>query len=276
MFIDYLRLSYFLPLDKEEKRKTGEAVARGIADRIKVCGEVKVDGSHKQQVRHTRLGTWVILDWGGSTLPLDLTEFLKRFRKYAGWKISRLDLAENIEHVTKEMVRPGQAKTIQEFHENISTPSGNMAKVWTGTSIGRRGRAGSFFRVYDARKHVDGHAAKISRFGHYEFWRVEYELSREYFRRKGIHTVDQLTVELLESMWSSETYKKGVWIDGTSEYQQINLGTIEEVEEDMAHDNRVLMIERMARKLDLVRLVAVADLVDRLLREAKEKEKKRK
>lgn len=258
MFVDYLRLSYLIPWGEETHPQ--HHVAALVAQRAKVCGEEKIDGSHRQVVASYPEGLRIVLDWGGSNLPIDLDDFLRRFKAYKTWTISRLDLADNLDHLTRAQVHHGQAKTVNHWND-LQTVGDQVIEVWTGCGIGKRGSAGSYFRAYDARKHKEGHAAKISRFGTYEFWRIEYELSREYFRRRGIGCFGELDAERLGRIWATETNKKGVFYEGTSEYHNLRETPIAVVEEEMAQESRYTLVERMVRKMDCKRLERLLGLV---------------
>jgi len=249
LFIDYLKLTYLIPHDQSVPKDKGWILAQEIARKAKIYGEVKIDGNTHQSFSVYPEGYRVVLDWGGSVLPIDITEFLNRFHKYNDWTISRLDIAENIETVAREDIRVGQSKSVVDWFET-SQVAGKVLKNWTGTGIGKRGKAGSYFRVYDCRKHKEGRAAKISRFGSFDFWRLEYELGREFLRRKGIDKFKDLNYQLLLDLWASETHKKGLYLDGTSEYLNVNQRDITVVEEELSNYNRFEMISRMVAKID--------------------------
>lgn len=258
MFVDYLRLSYLIPWGEDSLPR--HHVAASIAARAKVAGEERIDGAHRTTVASYPEGLRVVMDWGGSNIPVDNFDFFRRFRAYKDWTVSRLDLADNVDHLCQEDIRLGQAKTVNHWHE-VQVCGDKPCQVWTGCGLGKRGAAGAYFRVYDARKHVDGRAAKVSRFGRYDFWRVEYELSREYFRRRGVEVLGELSPERLERIWATETNKKGVYYEGTSEYHNVRETPLEKVEHDMAQESRYQLIERMVRKLDRARLERLLGLV---------------
>lgn len=258
MFVDYLRLSYLIPWESNTGDK-GVHVARDLARRYQL-GERKLDRAHRCKVYADLDGTRVVMDWGGSVIPLELTDFCKRFKAYGDWKISRLDLAENIEHLTRTQVRRGQSKVSQDYYHRTPLVGGD-ARVWTGCTVGKRGTGGSYMRVYDARKHKEGQAAKIARFGSCDFWRLEYELGREYFRRKGIHFFKQLNPEVLGRLWDLELYKKGVDYHETGEYRTFyDLREEDAVCEEIRDANRLKAISRMVRKMQTRNLRAVVSI----------------
>ena len=254
MFVDYLRITYLIPhrLGNGPVPK-GYNLAQNYATRAKVGGEQYIDGCTYQAFHVYPEGLRVILDFGGSVLPVELNDFIRRFKIYEGWTVSRLDLAMNLDSCSPDQVEFGQSVKHQERYET-EVVGGEKIKVWTGTEVGTRGKAGSFFRVYDAKKHKKGHAAKISRFGRYDFWRAEYELSREFLRRRGIHKVEQLTIELLMTLWASETYKKGIRDPEVSEYQEVRQEALPDVEQALEQARRFETIEKMVKKLDRLNL----------------------
>jgi hypothetical protein len=261
MFADYLRLTYLLPLRVPEDQAVppGYVHAHRLWEEYTHCGERSLEkelGAHKVAFHNYPEGIRCILDFGGSVLPVDNNDFLRKFRAFKHWTISRLDLATNLERdVLRSELRIGQAVEAN-HHVDYSRVDGVTVENWHGCTIGVRGRAAAVFRVYDCKKHEEGKAAKISRFGHYDFWRAEYEMSREYFRRKGINTFGQLTPELMELIWSNESYNKGVDTD-EAEYCANLIGEpIPKVENDMAQNSRLAQIWKMVEKLDLERMTS--------------------
>lgn len=248
MFIDYLKLSYLLPTNNAE-RKPGWHLAHQLVTRIREAGEVKVAGETHSSVQFTPDGVRIALDWGGSVLPLDIADTLQAFRRFNDWTVSRIDLAENVDHLARDQVYTGKTQIAVDWWELQHADHGT-ARNWTGCGIGRRGGGSAYCRIYDARKHKEGHAAKLSRFGTFEFWRVEYELGREYFRRKSIDTFNQITDELLADIWANETHLKGVCFPGTSEYRQTNLAPASTMAAALKDHNRAQQVCQLLAKMD--------------------------
>jgi hypothetical protein len=280
VFVDYVQLTYLMPPDNTKPRgyaqaskvaaahvrakrnpllnvrkadSQEQAVAIAAAKRA-----LRIDGAHVVKVYDEPTGRRVIMHWGGADLPLDLTDLCRRFRPYAGWTLSRLDVADNVPQLAKEQLHTGRAETMDHRYDLTGAqPS------WTGCGIGKRGTDSSYCRIYDARKHTAGHAGKLARFGTFDFWRIEYELGRRYLRSKGIDTVDQLTPTLLGALWSSETHKKGAAVFGTTEYTNVQQRPAQEVEDELRDWNRAEMIEAMFRKMDPGRARALLDTLAR-------------
>lgn len=258
MFVDYLRLTFLIPHDKSERKGHGCTLAESYRTRALQGGELLIDGSHAQSFHDYPRGCLVKLDFSGSSLPIDIGDFFRRFARYNDWTISRIDLADNLPHLNRDMVRTGQSRHVNDWWET----TGDGIRIWTGTGVGKRGRAGSYFRAYDARKHREGIASKISRFGTADFWRIEYELCREFFRRKGFDKFGELNEIVLADLWANESYKKGVFYDETSEYVDIRGENTAVVTARMKQESRVLLIGRMVPKLDALHLEAVRELLD--------------
>ena len=275
MFVDYLRLTYLIPreLPEDEKLPPGMAHAERIYARH-LAGETRIDGCHLFKAHHYPEGLRLIAEFGGSQCgdPMDLGDFFRRFKWWRDWTVGRMDLAENVEHATRAQIRSGQAREWED-RWTVEEVDGSPVRTWTGCMIGKRGTAGSYFRIYDARAHRAGHAAKVARFGTYEFWRVEYELSREFFRRNGYQTLRDFSPEILEMLWQNETYKKGLFINGTSEYHAVNRRDETEVSEEMSQQSRLGTIMQMVNKLDKPHLQDLLRIVQDTLTEMENKER---
>lgn len=262
MFVDYLKLSFWLPHGNPSAGGPGWKLAADYWHAARVDGCNSVDSCTRQSFRVEPDGLRIVLDWGGSRCPLDLADFLRRFRRYRGWKVSRLDLAENVPHLSRGDLEVGQAKQLRDFYEvEPSLLDGRPVKVWTGSTIGARGGDAAFFRCYDARKHLDGRDAKVAKFGDCDFWRVEYEFSRRAMREQRVDVFGDLTVEVLSRLWASETNRKGVRFEGTSEYSARPMAEILGDEDELRDARRLQLILAMCAKIAPSRRSCVAEQV---------------
>jgi hypothetical protein len=272
MFVDYLALTYKIPLPSEGRRnqavRKGELLAKEIAHEIRVLGCVRVRGSTHQKIADYPDGTLVKLDFGGSVLPVDLDDFARWAKRWEGWTVSRLDVADNVTHAQRSKVKIGQANVVR-WYESRSGVDGKVA-VFTGCTLGKRGGCGSFYRLYDARKHDEGRTAKIARFGSCDFWRSEFELPREWLRRRGINCPTQLTPAKLMDIWRNECHSKGLQYDETACYVGLRPRDEIEVADELKQDRRLESIERQLYGLNLRRLILVQVqatlMIDRLRR----------
>jgi len=274
MFIDYLRLSYWIP--NAAKPCRGDRHARQIAAEITeykhrpdllwdgTTVPHRIDKAHRSACQHEPTGSRVIMEWGGSAIPLHLADFRDRFCDYEGWTVSRIDLADNIPNASRELIYTGQAQSSKHYWLHKSAPNGEPIEIWNGCTIGKRGTQGSYFRVYNAAEETDKLAVahKIARFGTTNFWRVEYELCRECLRKMGFDTLIQLDLPTLEAMWNQELHKKGHPVGQTTEYLNVRQRDNDLTTAQLADERRANMIKAMLRKMAPARAEALlAELI---------------
>ena len=272
MFIDYLKLSYLIQDNYQGSRSKAYWLAVEARTMIKVTGITNntekrpflpygcthVEVMEQPGTEDHPGGSLVVLHWGGSVLPTDLNDFCREFKKFKGWTISRLDLADNVNQLSKGEIRHGKTQIVHHWYTTSTTQGGETIEIWTGSGLGKRGSASSYFRCYDARKHEKGIPAKLARFGRYDFWRIEYELGRKYWQRKGIKLLEEiLNPDFLWKLWLQEIRKKGVFYKESIEYESLKAQS-PLVENDILTDRknyqRRKSILAMLKKLDKTNL----------------------
>jgi len=222
MFCDYLTVSFNIPHDCVDPQTPGLRVAENIYHRAKINGETEILGATLTKIVPYPKYILIVQQYGAAGIPVDNTDFCRHFGKlYEGWRITRLDLADNIEHVSQDDLYLGSTEVVNHYWVRKPTGDpGEFTEVWNGGQYGRRGSASVFMRVYDAREHTKGIPGKLARFGTSDFWRLEYEFNRRFLKNIA-DTMEELTPDMMAQLWDNALVRKGVLYDHTAEYSKV-------------------------------------------------------
>ena len=216
MFIDYLTVSFELPykLPSARDRLVGTDLAQDIYTRIRIHGEDPkgINGATHIKIQNYPGHILIVIQHGGADLPIDLNDFCRHFKRlYKGWRLSRIDLADNITNVTREQVYYGKSANVHDYHQilRVQSDENEEIKVWTGGTYGKRGTQTAYMRIYDCRRHEAGKEAKINRHKSCDFWRLEYELGRRCLKQ-FYDTIDDIDPENLMPLFNYLLHQKGV------------------------------------------------------------------
>lgn len=254
MFVDYLTVTYDLPHDWQKNPTEHDRTALHLYRRHR-AGErdhlQKEYGFTTFKVQEYPDKILLVVQIGGSLMPLDLDDWYRNYcGPWAAWRVSRLDLAENLPTVLPHQIYTGRSRFRQDYSELHEIGDGQEpVKTWTGCTVGRRGTNNVYMRVYDCLAHVAGREAKIVRHGSCDFWRLEYEFPRAYLRRLPQELLHDFTPDVLERLYEAARSSKGVTYDETWQSCQRLTMPPQDRKSNYAHQRRQRLVFGCFKKM---------------------------
>ena len=273
MFLDYLKFTAFIDEDEINESAPNNYGLRPIDvyHRTRILGEVDIDNCTNCVVHYYPGRVFVKIEFSATKIPVHIQDAIRRFKPYSDWNLSRMDLAENLKHVTKESIHTGKSSIYVDYTRMLTNPDahdGAFVATWNGCTIGARGNnsPSPYCRIYNCRQEREkARIAKMARHGSFEFWRLEYELGRQCLRRFNLETFGDITdAIMLHEIYQKCRSLKGTTVDHDVEFIKYDMKSNEQKSMDYTDLIRYERIEKALEKMQPEFIARVAKLIEKI------------